>query len=139
MIKSIGHIIVSGMLLVSVTGLTINMHYCYDHLYDMALNAPAHSCCDPDSDKGHCDNHSHADESSHCDDRVIRIHTESDMMLAGAIMLPENLQAIDLMFIPGHNVGLTDEVSDGRLAEYPRKKPPHLREVDLPTIQVFII
>lgn len=137
MIKSIGHIIVSGMLLVSVTGLTINMHYCYDHLYDMALNAPAHSCCDPGVDNGHCHDDHVSDDPTHCDDRVIRIQTESDLMVAGATMLPDNLHAIELKFICGHTVALTAEAAVGKWPEYSGKTPPHPREVDLPTIQVF--
>ena len=139
MIRSAGHIIVSAILLVTVTGMTIHAHYCNDHLYDLALNAPAHSCCDPGTNEGHCHHEHPADGPSHCDDRAVHIQNESDLLVTGFTSVPENFQAIDLLFsYRPVNSELTGTGND-MLPEYRRKKLPHPREVDLPSIQVFII
>ena len=75
MIKLIGHMVLSGLLLVTSTGMTINMHFCQGHLYDLALNAPAHSCCEPDAGETACHHHHDMTKSHQCDDKSIRIES----------------------------------------------------------------
>jgi len=53
MVKKIGHILISGFLVTVIAGITINMHYCGDHLYSFRINSQADNCCD-NNQCGHC-------------------------------------------------------------------------------------
>jgi hypothetical protein len=46
MIKRVGNISLSVILLISFAGFSINMHYCHEKLYDLAIVSEAHSCCE---------------------------------------------------------------------------------------------
>ncbi len=71
--------LLSLLVTVSVTGFTVNMHYCSEQLYDVAMFAPVHSCCDALM-------HSPADchdspgmDQDHCDDRTIQVESANDL------------------------------------------------------------
>ena len=53
MFRKVLHIITAGLILISITGFTVSMHYCHDQLIDLALFSPAQSCCDT-GDEGPC-------------------------------------------------------------------------------------
>ena len=46
MLKKIGHIILSIMLLVTTMGMTVSEHFCGDSLKSVAIQAAAEKCCD---------------------------------------------------------------------------------------------
>ncbi len=138
MLRILGHIGLSAMMLLTVSGMTINMHYCQGHLYDLAVNAPAHSCCDAGDLAGSCCHNHDQQKSHHCDDKTVTIHSTGDYLVSGASFQIEDNQATDLLFpkmtmivapVSGH--------SSDWLLSY--KKPPPIQEVVLSQIQSFLI
>ena len=82
MIRSTIHIILSLLVTVSVTGFTVNVHYCQEQLYDVAMFAPAHSCCDT-GEHNSMDCHDSPDmDPDHCDDRTIQLESANDLYLS---------------------------------------------------------
>ena len=138
MIKLIGHMVLSGLLLVSSTGMTINMHFCQGHLYDLALNAPAHSCCEPDAGETACHHHHDMTKSHQCDDKSIRIESSQDYVSSGFTFDFGDTHSFELF---GTSTLLiepadTDKPFTTRLIDY--KKPPP-QEVVLSQIQTYLI
>ena len=139
MLKVLGHIALSAMMLLTVSGMTINMHYCQGHLYDLAVNSPAHSCCDVDDHAGVCHHDQDQQKSHHCDDKTVTIHSTGDYLVSGSSFQFEDDQSTDLLFpqmimiaAPG-----TGHSASGRLLSY--NKPPPTQEVILSRIQSFLI
>jgi hypothetical protein len=138
MIKLIGHMVLSGLLLVTSTGMTINMHFCQGHLYDLALNAPAHSCCEPDAGETACHHHHDMTKSHQCDDKSIRIESSQDYVSSGFTFDFGDSHSFELF---GTSTLLiepadTDKPFTTRLIDY--KKPPP-QEVVLSQIQTYLI
>jgi hypothetical protein len=138
MIKLIGHMVLSGLLLVTSTGMTINMHFCQGHLYDLALNAPAHSCCEPDAGETACHHHHDMTKSHQCDDKSIRIESSQDYVSSGFTFDFGDTHSFELF---GTSTLLiepadTDKPFTTRLIDY--KKPPP-QEVVLSQIQTYLI
>nr|WP_321409113.1 hypothetical protein [uncultured Carboxylicivirga sp.] len=60
MLKKVGHILLTALLLFSTIGMTINLHLCKHSVYDVGVFNQAESCCAP--------NHtSHLQKEHHCD------------------------------------------------------------------------
>ncbi len=77
MLKKIGHIMLVLLLLISTMGMTISMHFCRHHLYDIAFFGQAKSCCcathmEASSKKHHCDVEHH--HSNDCENETIHMH-----------------------------------------------------------------
>ena len=138
MIRLITHIVLSGLILLSVTGLTINFHYCQDSLYDIALNSPAESCyengahencCHPDSDM----------ETNHCDDETLKVESTDDFFVSSFSFDFEDIHQIDLLF--AFHILLenqrTSNTYESEVLNF--KKPPILHEVELSQIQTYLI
>jgi len=53
MFKKIGSIVISLLLLVVITGVTVNMHYCGSHLYSLKIYLQPDKCCN-NNQCGHC-------------------------------------------------------------------------------------
>ena len=78
MIRKISHIAIVLILLVSTTGLTINLHYCNNRIYDLSVYSEATSCCIEGShehntkDELHhdCDSENHEKD---CKDKTVSI------------------------------------------------------------------
>jgi len=93
MLKKIGHITLAFVLLASTVGLTINLHYCKDKLYDVGLFTEAKNCC---KDKEHqhtsdiahehkhhnhsCDSENH--KPSDCEDETIKIESVDNYVVS---------------------------------------------------------
>jgi hypothetical protein len=138
MVKIISHTILSALLLISASGLTINMHYCQGHLYDLALNAPAHSCCEPDAGTAACPHHHDMAKPHHCDDKSIKIESSQDYVVSGFSFDFEDAHSFQLF---GTSTLLIESPDTGklfttRLIDY--KKPPP-QEVVLAQIQTYLI
>lgn len=137
MLKIIGHIALSALLLISSTGVKISMHFCQDHLYDLAINTPAHSCCSDDNNTCHHD-HSQA-RAHHCDDRTIQLKNTDNFLVSGFYPGFKNYQSNDVFFIT------LDQTENSRIENviYTRllsfNKPPPGRDVLLSRIQAFLI
>lgn len=139
MFRLISHIILSGLILLSVTGLTFNLHYCQDTLYDIALNSPAESCCENGAHEHHCHPVPDTDNSNHCDDETVKIESTDDFFVSLYSFDFEDFHHIDLLFatqllsenqVPANN-------TESEVLNF--KKPPIPPEVMLSEIQSFLI
>ena len=139
MVKILSHIVLSSLLLVSATGITINLHYCNGHLYDLALNAPAHDCCDSDMDDNACHLDHDQAKSDQCDNETIKLESTNDFFVSSYTFDFNNEHSIDLFF-PTQLL-----IEESVTAETPvsgilhLKKPPPTHEVVLSQIQSFLI
>jgi hypothetical protein len=138
MVKVISHITLSLILLFSVSGMTINMHFCQGHLYDMALNAPAHDCCDNDSDDNTCDHDHDMAKSDHCDDESIRIESSRDFVASGLTFNFENSHSFELFGMSQWMLESPVVKNTYATGIFHYKKPPP-QEVVLSQIQSFLI
>ena len=75
MLKSTVNIMFSIVILLSSTGFIVNMHFCQEHLIDIAGMAPAHSCCGDSVDEGSCCDMNIDSKLDHCKDESISVET----------------------------------------------------------------
>jgi hypothetical protein len=139
MFRLISHIILSGLILLSLTGFTVNLHYCQDTLYDIALNSPAESCCENGAHEHHCHPVPDMDNSNHCDDETIKVESTDDFFVSSYSFDFDDVNHIDLfnrtlIFLENK---LTANNTESEVLNY--KKPPTLPEVVLSQIQSFLI
>ena len=138
MFKKVIHIIVACFILVSTTGFTINLHYCHDQIYDLALFSPAHSCCET-ANQGHCHSTGDLANMNHCEDESIVVESTDDYVGSSFTVSLENTHSIDLLLTASilFNVqGSDDEI----VTEAPwHKEPPPYQEVVLSQIQSYLI
>jgi hypothetical protein len=80
--RKIIHTFIAAVLLVSTTGMTINLHFCHEHLYDIGLNQPAERCCDNGLNDHKCHTGFSADSPEHCLDESIEIIITDDYLAA---------------------------------------------------------
>jgi hypothetical protein len=139
MLKVISHIALSVMLLFAATGMTINMHLCQDHLYDIAFNAPADDCCENDTDENTCHHDHDMAKSHHCEDESIKIESSQDFVVSGFTFNFEDSHSFELFFSTSQLMlesPVAENTSVTRIFNY--KKPPP-QEVVLSQIQSFLI
>ena len=139
MIRLISHIILSGLILLSFTGLTVNLHYCQDGLYDIALNSPAKNCCESGMHDHHCHPDPDRDNSNHCDDETVKVESTDDFIVSSYLFDFDDLHQIDLfnrtlIFIENQQ---SSKNYESEVLDY--KKPPIPPEVVLSEIQSFLI
>jgi hypothetical protein len=139
MVRFFSHITMSALLVLTATGMTINVHYCQGHLYDMALNAPAHHCCDVDVDKQSCHHDQAQPAKHHCEDETITVESTSDYLVSAISFHFENNHSNDLFFV----ALLPDEIpgieTQATRRFFSAKEPPPLPEVELARLQRFLI
>lgn len=138
MIRKAIHIIMAAAVLISTTGITINMHFCHDQLIDLALYAPAESCCDASKEVA-CDHQVGISQTDHCEDDSIVVEALEDFLGSSLAINFDCNQSTDLLFyialqysIPGANENIKSIVPDYYL-------PPPYQEVELSQIQSFLI
>jgi hypothetical protein len=138
MFKKVIHIIVACFILVSTTGFTINLHYCHNQIYDLALFAPAHSCCETGS-QGHCHSTGDMAKMNHCEDESIIMESVDDFVGSSFAVNLENTHSIDLLLTASiiFNVEVADDEIDQEAPWH--KEPPPYREVVLSQIQSYLI
>lgn len=83
MLKKISHIVLVPLLLVATVGMTVNLHFCQQELYDIGILTQAENCCisghehlnaDMPDKKHHdhqCDSSNH--KSNDCEDETIHV------------------------------------------------------------------
>jgi hypothetical protein len=139
MIRLISHIILSGLILLSVTGLTINLHYCQDALYDIALNSLAENCYENGAHENCCHPDPDMKNSNHCDDETVKVESTDDFFVSSFSFDFEDVHQIDLLFAI-HILSENQRTSNNHESEVLNfKKPPILAEVELSQIQSFLI
>ena len=139
MFRKIIHIVFAVLILGSTTGMTINLHYCQDTLYDIGLNKPAQSCCDTGSDKKHCHHGSILKKPHHCKDETIKVESTDAFLVSSYTFGLNKAQTIDLFLtaqILLENQSTTKKATN-EVLDY--KKPPTPQEVVLSQIQSFLI
>ena len=138
MIRKVIHIVVTLLILVSTTGFTINMHYCHSQLVDLALFAPAKSCCDRTGDTP-CQGDSQIGRSSHCQNESITLEPMDDFEGVSFSFNLENTHSIDLLLPLIAELNVRDAVSEIQQKPPWHKEPPPYREVVLSRIQTYLI
>lgn len=138
MVKILSHITLSALLLISTAGMTINMHYCQDQLYDLAINSPAHDCCESNMNDNACRHDHDMAKSHHCDDESIKIEASHDFLVSGLSFNFENSHSFELFSTSKLMLKYPDieTLVATRILNY--KKPPP-QEVILAEIQSFLI
>ncbi len=138
MFKLISHIALLVLILLSATGLTINMHFCQDQLYDFALSASAHDCCGSGGHEKHHPMDSEMDNTDLCDDGTIMIESTDEFFMPAYSFNFDDIRQIEL-FYPTHiltNQSTTNSALSKLLVS---KKPPTPQKVVLSQIQSFLI
>lgn len=145
MFKLIGHMVLSVLLLISVTGMTVNMHFCQGHLYDLALNAPAHDCCDPApdcceplQDRRACHHDHDMAGPHHCDDKSIQIESSHEYVITGYSFDFKDPYIFILFSTPTLLIASAETETPFTTRIWSYKKPPP-QEVVLAEIQSFLI
>ena len=138
MFKKIIHIILAFFILVSTTGLTINLHYCHDQLYDLALYTPAQSCCGP-SVESQCHSSEGFSDMNHCKDEALAFEATDDYTISSSAFNFENSYNIDILFSTDlfHSIQDSDNSNFSDASRF--YKPPPYKEVILSQIQSFLI
>ena len=138
MFRKVLHIVLASFILVSTTGFTISLHYCHNEIYDLAVFAPAHSCCEAGSGAT-CHAPGDMDTSNHCEDESIVVESTDDYVSSSFAVDLENTHSIDLLLtacVLFHVQGPDNEVL---IAPPWHKEPPPNQEVVLSEIQSYLI
>ena len=139
MFRLINHIVLSGIILLSSTGLTVNLHYCQDALYDIALNSPAESCIENGAHENCCHPDPDLENTNHCDDETVKVESTDDFFVSSFSFDFEDVHQIDLLFAI-HILSENQPISNNYESEVVNyKNPPILPEVELSQIQSFLI
>lgn len=138
MIRKIFHIVTAILILISITGFTVNLHYCHDHLIDLALFAPAEDCC-ASAEQVACQPVIEISHAGHCLDKSIEVSSTDDYVAT----------SFDFGFghIPGFDLMLSNNTAYHSQAIDPvytgpgpwHKEPPPAGEVILSKIQTYLI
>ena len=138
MVKLLSHIVLATLLLFSGTGMTINMHFCQGHLYDLAVNKPARDCCEESLDGNTCRHDHNMTKPHQCDDESIKIESDHNYLSSGFTFDFEDSYSIKHFAneIFGFNSRGAEKSSTSKLFIY--KKPPP-QEVTLSQIQQFLL
>jgi hypothetical protein len=138
MIKKAPHIIMAATVLISTMGITINMHFCHDHLIDIALYLPAESCCDKSYEASY-DAQEKLSQTDHCEDDSIVLEALDDFMGSSFILNLTGHESIDLLFwlaFHDNSRGLNEDIKSIAPENH---LPPLHQGVSLAQIQSFLI
>jgi len=138
MIRILFHTALALLLSVSTLGVTVNLHYCGDRVYDVALNRPAHACCDPGAKEAHCHHEQQAADKHHCEDHSVRTESPDNFLISGFNFDFEDLHVIDLPLVKSvmNEQPEKAHVLSPGIIQY--KKPPP-QAVILSEIQSFLV
>ncbi len=135
--RILSHIALSALILLSATGLTINMHFCQGELYDMAFVSPAADCCGVDTDVNICQQDQGIAEFHHCNDESIKIEAAHEYLVSGFSFNFEISHLFELFGTSSSIPESTDTEKSLTASISNNKKPP--QEVVLSQIQSFLI
>ena len=135
MIRKTLHIVIAGLILISSMGIAINMHFCHDKLIDLALNAPAHNCCDINEEAAS----QSQDSCPGCQDESIVVEPGDDYEVPAVTFNFENSHQTTL-FLSSVILNYFQYIDESTKNEVPwYKKPPPYQEVVLSQIQSYLI
>jgi hypothetical protein len=127
------------LILISTAGMTINLHYCQDGLYDIALSSPAENCCENGAHDHSCHQDSNMDKPIDCEDETVKVESTDDFFVSSYSFDFNNNQIIDLFnntSLFSENQGTT-KITSNKVPNF--KIPPVLPEVVLSQVQSFLI
>jgi len=124
------------LMILTVTGITFNLHYCHDHLYDLALFSPAHSCCESGV---HCQMPGDSESMDHCEDSSIHVESTGEYLGTFPAFGFEDTLVIQLLHDGPVISDLTLSERFSGLQTFWYQEPPPVYEVDLTVIQTFLI
>jgi hypothetical protein len=104
----------------------------------MSFNAPAHDCCENDTDDHACHHDHDLAKSHHCDDESIKIESSRDFLASGFTFNFEESHSFELFGTSQLMLesSFAEKTSATRIFHF--KKPPP-QEVVLSQIQSFLI
>ena len=114
------------------------MHYCHSKVYDLAVFAPAHSCCESCCG-GPCHVSGDIDNTNHCEDESIVVESTDDYIGSSYAVSLENAHSIDLFLIASILFNLQGQNNDVLIEPPWHKEPPPYQEVVLSHIQSYLI
>lgn len=131
--------VISGFITLFMTGVTINLHYCQEGLYDVALNSPAHDCCDRGEHEHQCHAPADDDHSDQCSDKTVKMGTTQEYVVSSCQYVFSDFETIDLFTESALVIQnpYTANIHPGKLFHF--KKPPTFPEVTLSRVQSFLI
>lgn len=135
--KIFGHIALSFLLLLTASGVTINMHFCQGHIYDLALNIPANSCCADDDSMCHHDQNQA--KTNHCDDKTIKLKATDNFLIYSFYPDFKNYHSDNIFFESQIQIENRITTVTGLTRLNYDNKPPPTQEVILSQIQSFLI
>ncbi len=126
------------MILISVTGFTVNMHYCHNQLIDLALFSPAKSCCDKGGQEM-CHPGNEVSNGGHCLDKSLQVGDTDDYVATAFSFELDHVADFDLLLTLStpYKFQGAQPILAGSAPWY--KEPPPCREVVLSEIQTFLI
>lgn len=137
MFKIISHFIISLLALLLFTGLTVNLHYCQNGLYDIAFNSPAAKCYEEGAPDHHqCRPGQGLHHPNQCDDMTVMLESTDDFYLSSNSFSFHGITSIVL------NRGTSrfpDKPGKAGIEVPHFRKPPTPNKVILSQIQSFLI
>lgn len=143
MLKKVSHIGLIILLLVSTTGLTIDLHYCNHKLYDIGVLSEAHNCCMPIENETNNIKHNHCDKDSHqkgnCEDETIQVKHVDDFTASSFNTDFNRLSFISLFLSISAVTDLygLSEIIIGEVPEWNNSPPKH--QVALSLLQKYLL
>jgi len=134
------HMALSVLVAVSTTGLTLDMHFCRDRLYDIAMFSDAKNCCET-GHHGDMECHDAAEEDPHhCDDSTITVDPEEDLFLSSLSTEIPPGSVIHLLEAVRTSTVLPERNGSERFNKLPRYRLPPTGKHDIYSmIQSFLI
>jgi hypothetical protein len=134
------HMLLSSLVVVPVTGFTVNLHFCQGRVYDVAMFAPANSCCAEGRHGSPSCPETLEKEPDHCNDSTIRVGSLDDLFFSPVSRnTPVNI--FTGLFQPDRTNSQYPETYGGdRAAGIPRYRfPPTGKNDILSRIQSYMI
>lgn len=137
MFRTFSHIVLILLLLCTTAGMTINLHYCDDNLYDIGLFTDAANCCmdskKMSDEKTH--NHSACDsnmpKTMDCEDETVHIESVDDFLVSPYSFNFNQDPGITLFllcFVSATLPDFADICSDHKIPKF-HSSPPRIEEV----------
>lgn len=134
------HMALSVLVAISATGLTLDMHFCRDTLYDIAVFSDAKNCCETGR-HGEMECHDAAGEDPHhCEDAAIAVDPEEDLFLSTLSTEIPPGSVIHLFEAVRTSTVLPERTGSERFHNLPRYRLPPTGKHDIYSmIQSFLI
>lgn len=137
MLKIVSHTIISFIFLIATTGLTINLHYSQNKLYDVGIYTEAQSCC---GDLTHHNSCCQKEKSTnHCEDKTIEMKVKDEFNFTSSNFELEPSSFINLFLVSFvSNIVLDNQENVEHINEYPDISPPGSKAF-LSVIQSYLL